>query len=588
MIDNLVLNPLPYVDGLPTDVKQQAIAWIKNGDPLLGASTKTGHDGQLNAAALCIQTNVETLEVNSILTKIKVNEVSSEVNRIVDALGVIEDVTSVKQIGINTNDIADLKVKETANETEIASVKTTVSNILSDVGSTDETPKRNIRVDLNWIKNEMGQYENQDINGNTVNGNTSTGLKRRVLSNTQAISEQNIRISDVEESLNAADLPGLNKKISDIRVELGTAPGTNTPQVYTRLTNLENSDVLTLSAIDSIKLKIDFNNAKTLASRVQTVESSVSGLGTIINAEEVGLVDRVEVLENEVAGSGSNSLSSKVTKNTSDIASLSKSVGTSDAEGLRKEVIWIEQQIGSTSAGGTPAVGSILNRLSVLTSNNTQNASAIQDIQTDIGNNTEGLKGRVNTLTTKMDGNGSGNTIEGLGVFAYSKSLGTSIAAKIDEANSDGKSYVRRNKAWVPLVSSIASLSLANSTITLLTSDTPISLSDFQESSLNSGVTVSTGLTVASAGFYKIKLESEVASLTGKVQFTVKVGANTVATLKRYVKDSTDSFVFGSVEELVKLSANDIVTVTVKALDDESAVSTALNNIKLTLIPVAM
>ena len=137
-------------------------------------------------------------------------------------------------------------------------------------------------------------------------------------------------------------------------------------------------------------------------------------------------------------------------------------------------------------------------------------------------------------------------------------------------------------------MSSIASLSLANSTITLLTSDTPISLSDFQESSLNSGVTVSTGLTVASAGFYKIKLESEVASLTGKVQFTVKVGANTVATLKRYVKDSTDSFVFGSVEELVKLSANDIVTVTVKALDDESAVSTALNNIKLTLIPVAM
>lgn len=586
MITDLVISQLPYVDGLPTDESQKKIAWIKNGDPLLGASTFNGKDGQLNAAGVCISKNVQVQEVNLMLSKNKINELVSNVNNINSILEVSGNDNPISiQVATNTSDISSLKTSVNTNILDISSVTNDVKLLTGKVGekpSTD-TGTRDILDDLFWIKSEIGQYADKDINGNNASGNQATGLKYRVITNTAATAANNAKLAEIEALMEESDVEGTKNDVKALRTEIGLSSSATSSTVYERLTRAESLLSTADSDIDKIKTAIDLSNTKTIDSRVTTNTESISVINKSLNDTATGLSPRVVSLETQVAGTELGTLNYRVTTNTTKVDSLTKVVGSSDSEGLRKEVKWIESQIGSTPGSvETPPTGSILGRLNILTSDTNQISSAIQDIQTDIGNNNEGIKGRVNSLSTKMDGTGaSQTTIEGLGVFAYSKNLGTT---KIDEAPNDGKSYARKSKTWVPLASSVASLALANKTITLTKTDAQIATSEFTASSVNTDVTVAAGLTVSSSGTYRVKFDSDVAS--GNVQFTVKKGSADVAVLNKFVKDASNTFVFGSVEEIVKVTSGDIFTVYVKALDDASAVSTQLNNIKLTLIPV--
>lgn len=586
MITDLVISQLPYVDGLPTDESQKKIAWIKNGDPLLGASTFNGKDGQLNAAGVCISKNVQVQEVNLMLSKNKINELVSNVNNINSILEVSGNDNPISiQVATNTSDISSLKTSVNTNILDISSVTNDVKLLTGKVGekpSTD-TGTRDILDDLFWIKSEMGQYADKDINGNNASGNQATGLKYRVITNTAATAANNAKLAEIEALMEESDVEGTKNDVKALRTEIGLSSSATSSTVYERLTRAESLLSTADSDIDKIKTAIDLSNTKTIDSRVTTNTESISVINKSLNDTATGLSPRVVSLETQVTGTELGTLNYRVTSNTTKVDSLTKVVGSSDSEGLRKEVKWIESQIGSTPGSvETPPTGSILGRLNILTSDTNQISSAIQDIQTDIGNNNEGIKGRVNSLSTKMDGTGaSQTTIEGLGVFAYSKNLGTT---KIDEAPNDGKSYARKSKTWVPLASSVASLALANKTITLTKTDAQIATSEFTASSVNTDVTVAAGLTVSSSGTYRVKFDSDVAS--GNVQFTVKKGSADVAVLNKFVKDASNTFVFGSVEEIVKVTSGDIFTVYVKALDDASAVSTQLNNIKLTLIPV--
>lgn len=587
MIDNLVISKLPYVDGLPEDDTQLSIPWIKNGDPLLGASTNTSNDGQLNMAAVSINKNTVTQQGNIVLTKDKVNELVSNVNNINSILSLSSAGEPISvQVSKNTADISTLKDSVSANATSISLVSQKADSNEAEIGEKPgaDTGTRTILPDLYWIKNEIGQYEGEDINGNDVSSNQASGLKYRVVTNTTAIAAQGKRISDLETTITSADINGTKAAVSELRTELGPLSSAGTESVYVRLGKAESSIKSDTDNIDLIKGKIGFDKSKTVDERVTANETSISGLSTTLNADGTGVIDRLESVENQITGTESGTLNKKVQSNTDSITSLNSVVGSSDSEGLRKEVKWIETQIGGDSSGASnPPSTSILGRLTILTSDSNQNASAIQDIQTDIGNNNEGIKGKVNTLSTKMDGTGSGSTIEGIGVFAFSKNLGTT---KIDEAPNDGKTYARKSKSWITLASSVASLSLATKTITLTKTDAQINASDFSASAVNTDVTVGTGLTVSSSGTYRIRLDAEAETTSGKIQFTISKGSTVIATLTRYAKDFTDAFIFGSAEEIVKVTSGDVITVTVKALDDASAVSTKLNNIKLSLIPV--
>lgn len=587
MINDLILNLLPYVDGLPEDERQQRIAWIKNGDPLLGASTNIGHDGQLNAAALCIEKNVQTLDSNMDLAKDKINEIGDEVNKISAALEIIDDGDIINQITKNKEDIETLQSETSEMSTSVANLQQNVTQINGNIGVPDasEISSRTVRGDLFWIKSQMGQYADQDINGNSVVGNQSTGMKRRIITNTEGLAAQNIRLTALEEKVEDSDVGALTTAVNDIRTEIGPKASATSQNLYVRVKAVEDKTVSNTSDIDSLKVKIGFSNTKSITDRVSDNETSITALGTTLNTPTTGIIDRVSALEELTDGpSNVNSFNVRISKNESNVTSLQNIVGNSDTEGLRRDNLWLQNQIGSTPAGGAVVSGSILDRLTILASDSNQNASAIQDIQSDIGNNNEGIKGRVNTLTTKMDGTtGSGTTIETLGVFNFSKQLGTN---KINDAASDGKLYARKNKAWVTLASSVASETSATYNITLTTSDTQIAFNNLQASSANNDVAVAAGLTVQAAGTYRIAFETEVASLTSKVQFKVKVGSADTIILKRFAKDSTETFIFGTADGIVKLNAGDVITLYAQALDSDSAAETVLNNVKFTLTPV--
>ena len=89
----------------------------------------------------------------------------------------------------------------------------------------------------------------------------------------------------------------------------------------------------------------------------------------------------------------------------------------------------------------------------------TQLANTIQDMQVDIGNNNEGIKGQVIRLnSTVMGTNPNGTTVEERGLLAVVKTHDTEISQIknqlsnfIPEAPKDGKAYVRKNGAWVDL-----------------------------------------------------------------------------------------------------------------------------------------
>lgn len=585
MITDLVLSQLPYVDGLPNDDTQKKISWIKNGDPLLGASTFNGKDGQLNAAGVCISQNVQVQESNVTLSKLKINELVLNVNKINEILEVSANDNPISvQVAQNTTDITALKTAVSTNTVNISTSNSNITLVTDKVGTKPaaDTGTRSVLDDLYFIKGQIGQFEGKDINGQTVAGNQPTGLVYRILTNTSGLAENNKKLSEIEALMDESDVEGTKTDVSALRKEVGAASSATSSTIYERLTRDESNISAATADIASIKVAINLSNSKSIDSRVTSNTDSISAINKALNDTGTGISPRVAALETQVSGTDTGTLNARVILNASKIDSLNTVVGTSDSEGMRKEVKWIETQIGgNSSSSDNPPTSSILGRLNILTSDSNNNASSIQDIQTDIGNNNEGIKGRVNTLSTKMDGTGSGSTIEGLGVFAYSKNLGTT---KIDEAPNDGKSYARKSKAWVSLASSVASLTLANKTITLTKTDAQIATSEFTASSVNTDVTVAAGLTASSSGTYRVKFDSDVVS--GNVQFTIKKGATDVAVLNKFAEDSTSSFTFGSVEEIVKVTSGDIFTVYVKALDDASAVSTQLNNIKLTLIPV--
>ena len=57
------LKELPFVDSVPGE-GQERISWIKNGEEILGASTKYGNDGSMNRPTVSVFKNVEVLDEN--------------------------------------------------------------------------------------------------------------------------------------------------------------------------------------------------------------------------------------------------------------------------------------------------------------------------------------------------------------------------------------------------------------------------------------------------------------------------------------------------------------------------------------------
>ncbi|AHJ87002.1 fibritin neck whiskers [Salmonella phage STP4-a] len=456
------LKPLPFVNGLPEE-GQQRINWIKNGEELGAASTKFGTDGELNRGPNQVQSNVVVIDENVRKLAEASTEMSAQISTINSVLEVSGNTEALSQIGKNTTDIGLLKQSTTTIQDGVLELDTRVSFIEEDVGVFNpslDTLQRPIRDDLYWIKKEMGQYPGQDINGQAVTGNEATGMKRRIINNSSAINNNNERLSKLEKSFSDSDVGSLTSEVTSIREELGPKPTGTIDPIYSRLTKMNGSIGGLAINMEDVMDSIGYNSGVTsIIGLVNTNTSDIVSINGKLSNSTTGVIPRLDIVEAKIGDDAStNSINGRIKTNTNSINNLNQIVGADTSSGLRGQVAWINQTVGIVPSGSSPSPTSVIYRVDHLETQQDATNSSIQDLQIEIGNNTEGLKGQVIRLNTTINGTSSGGTVEQKGLLPTVKEHEESINKinldmqnLIPEAPMDGKAYVRRDGAWVDI-----------------------------------------------------------------------------------------------------------------------------------------
>lgn len=481
------LKDLPFVDSVPGE-GQERISWIKNDEEILGASTKYGNDGPMNRPTVSVFKNVEVLDENIGILKTALETSQEDIKTIQGILDVSGDIEALSQISINKKDITDLKTL-TSEHTEILNgTNNTVDSILADIGpfnSQANSVYRTIRNDLLWIKRELGQYAGQDINGLPVVGNSSTGMKHRIINNTDVITSQGIRLSDLEEKFIESDVGSLTIEVGNLRQELGQRPSSFSESIYSRVHNLDQSQINLSSEIKSIKTSIGYPGNTSIITDVNTNTQEISTLNDELN-KSGGIKQRLTVIETSIGSDDiPSSIKGRIKDNTTSIEVLNGIVGENTSSGLRANVSLLNQIVGTDSSGGQPSPpGSLLNRVSIVETSVNRLNNDVQNLQVEIGNNNSGIKGQVVALNKLVNGtNPNGSTVEERGLTNSIKANETNIASinqemysiksnvsslqgdvqtlqeagYIPEAPKDGQAYVRKDGEWVLLSTFLSS-----------------------------------------------------------------------------------------------------------------------------------
>lgn len=453
MINKLELANLPFVDGVP-EANQKRIEWIRNGDCLTAATTKYGHDGALNAAALGVQTNVETLEKNDTTTKDKVNEIVDSVNQIKEALDISTDVSAIQQIETNRLNISTLQTNQAETDIALLDTNTNLGELQEDVGyynPLEDGPYLTVRANINRIKREMGHYANQDINGDPLpegETNDATGMKRIIIDNSTAIATTQRRLTILEDNYNDSDVGGLTIKLNEMREELGPrTEGTGKSPVYTRLTNLENKTETNELDIGNIKDAIGYSIGQSVNNRVGTLETKTATLET----KTSGMDTRLTKVETDIGTEAEPiSINGRLKTLRTDMTDVRTVIGENGSAGLQGQVVALNVAVGLSDS---PAPTSLIPRMRDVENTSRANSTAIQDIQAEIGNNQSGLKGSILAIKSQIEGtNPDGSTVTEKGILPTVETLNNEMSTKISDAPTDAKTYGRREAAWVEIV----------------------------------------------------------------------------------------------------------------------------------------
>lgn len=477
---DISLVDLPYVDG-PPDAGQSRIEWIKNDEEITGAETKYGSEGVMNRPIVEVQRNVEALDVNIKTIASSLNTANEDIKVIQGILDVSGDVDALAQIGQNTQDIDVIKVTVQTHASELNDLNEHIDANTDDIGvynQETDSVYRTVRNDLLWIKNELGQYTGQDINGVPTPGNDSTGMKRRIMTNSSVIVDHGVRLTDLETKFADSDVGSLTIEVEHLREEMGPRTSFTTP-VFSRLSGID----LTLSRqnadLDGIKQSIGYPNTTSIITTTNANSSAINDINLELN-QSGGIKPRLTTVETAIGSDDlPTTIQGRIKLNTDAIGALNTVVGSDSSSGLRFNVSWLNNVVGVDASGGKPEPdGSLLYRTRELEGTISGMSNDIQNIQTDVGTNSTGIKGSVNTLNTLINGtNPNGSTVEERGILPTVKSHDTTInsltsriatletdlaaaeaeiqtlkeAGYIEDAPSDGKFYVRKDGAWVEL-----------------------------------------------------------------------------------------------------------------------------------------
>lgn len=474
------LKNLPYVDG-PPDEGQKRLNWIKNSEEITGADTLYGSEGVMNRPITEVQRNVETINDNVKTIAESLDTANADIITIKGILDVSGDVDALAQIGHNTDDIEVLKRTVNSHSDDILNTEEKLDDTIANIGVVNpetDSVYRTVRNDLLWIKTELGQYTGQDINGVPTEGNESTGMKRRIITNSSVLVDQGVRLTELENKFADSDVGSLTIEVENLRQEMGPRPSLTSP-VYTRLSGIDSSISIQTRDITALKDFVGYPNSTSIKTQVEANRLSISSINSEINSSG-GIKPRLTTLESAIGSPDlPTTLQGKVKLNTDSISGINTVLGVDSSSGLRFNVAWLNQIVGIDSNGGQPEpVGSLLYRTRILETEVSDLGNNVQNIQTELGTNSSGIKGQVTSLNKLINGtNPNGQTIEERGILPTVKSHDTSITALtarvttletdlaaaeaeiqvlkdagyIEDAPSDGKFYVRKDGAWVEL-----------------------------------------------------------------------------------------------------------------------------------------
>ncbi|UOX40537.1 fibritin neck whisker [Aeromonas phage GomatiRiver_11] len=588
MIDLLIKGTLPYVDGVPGD-GQLPIDWIKNGERLCGASTKTSNDGSYNRAGVSIQKNVKELNDSLNTSTDKVNEVIGAVNIIQDTLEHLGDQSIIDQVNTNTNDISELTQHVVDVENATSGVLFLTEQMRSELGHrpVDDNSTRTLYADLFWTKKELGAYPGFDINGNLVPGSIGSGLKYRFNSVNQLASSNQQRIIVLENKWIASDVGQLATDLDDIRSELGRKNQATGISVYTRLKSIETQLANDDGSTEAIKEKIDFNNAIPIAQRVSLVETNLVSLTNTINRPNTGVLDRVTKIEGQIGTVDQPyTILHDVSKNTRDIAALNVLIGQDGSTGIRGDIVLINASIGTASEPNT-----INGRLQTLQTESGQMALDLADVTARVGDSNSGLVAANILMSTDIYGSSTGATqFERDGIKKTARDNALAMPTKLDRPIDTGRWYFE-NGGWKKASDIMVAVEKRDFQFGVTETNQIIPFVDFTQTVAN-GIVFDQGvMRFTDGGRVQARIEVEIGGIADIDNYEVSIvhvrdGQPTITTpLQEFTLRSGSKRLYTR-DWLYMVAYGDTVSITIKAMDADSVKTVDIKHISAVIVPV--
>lgn len=494
-----ILVALPYVDRKPLPDErpdQKRIEWIRVGECLGAAETIIDNSGEMNRSGVQVQKNAVTLYENDLILNNSLTEVINRVNNHDDVLGQIGDDNLLTKIKALEDKVEPMDEKITEHSQQIFLIDEAGKLLNLKVGDrvAGDTTIRTVMADLTFIKrDQLGNWTNQDFNGNEDPGATASGIKYRMESQGLAIANNTRRIVQLEENWINSDVGQLKADIDQIRVEMGPsilAPAVN---VYSWIKSADATHTALQTNIDTLQDAIgNAGGGTTIAVRLNNIEADVTDNTQNIgqNANEITRLNFTvgdstipSSLQYRVIG-----LESTITKHDVSLYGLDGNTG----------ITATIQAIG-TEIGDDTVANSIKGRLVETETETLKVQQDISTIKTQIGNNISGAETGIYRRLKEVEAS-VGSPTDGLIKNVADNTA--AIALKLSDAPNDTKQYVRSAGAWKDLNDYIGDLAVraaggwyfngSADTVTLAGTATDLELPALTEFTFNTEVEATT------------------------------------------------------------------------------------------------
>lgn len=433
------LVALPYVDGIPDPSQrpdQRRIEWVRNGECLGGAAHVSDNGGELNRGPVQIQRNVDTLDNNNKTIESSLVEIINRVNNHDDVLGEIGDDNLATKVDALEKLVEPMDSSIISLNQRLFLVSELAESTKTEVGDRDalDITDRKVMGDLFFVKKQLGNWQDKDINENDSPGTEATGMKYRLTQHGLNIADNTRRITRLEEDWTQSDVGALTARVDDIRGELGRTADAPTLGVYTWIKLAKAKHDKYDEDIKTLQDDVGSVGGKTINERVTDNANNISSNTTIIN----GHTQSISNIQTAIGdGSQPQSIVGKLEMVETKTNRMDVILGPTEADGMRKKVQDVVDEVGSDQLAT-----SLKGRMFNAETNISASQRDISAMKLQIGDATPGAQTGIYRSINNLN----------KAVLTPSTGLVDLVAKlevdKVDEAPEDGKKYVRMDGDW--------------------------------------------------------------------------------------------------------------------------------------------